>query len=401
MGKLNCRGIGVVIDDKVPLTDEESVDDAIGEIVSQLKADGISLLKYREIPSESEWENFGTAAFLLIDWSLLPTDVADVGDAARQVMKNRICDFIKAVHDKAFAPIFVFSNQDGDEIKRFLQGRGIPTEMPGSYVLVKPKAEMRELDATGNPKLITEINDWIQATPAIKLFMSWGNDVLMARNQMFAEFYNKSHNWPSLLWKTYEEDNDDPSQGLSQVMFDNLKGRVRCNLSEMPDVIPDENASAALKDVLALTVMLPSSVLPDNQVGCGDLFKEKSGKFWLVVSCDCDCIVRNGESEESTFVQVVKVDSGCKPDSERMKDRFSMKYGLEHKSSQSYLFPIDDKCYCVVYPSFKTMKLSEFKIEKRVGRILTPYITDVRQRLAQWNQRVGFPKLPKELFPSV
>lgn len=266
MGKLNCRGIGVVIDDKVPLSDEESVDDAIGEIVSQLKADGISLLRFREIPPEAEWNNFGTAAFLLIDWSLL-SSVAE--DSAKQAMKNRICDFIKAVHDKAFAPIFVFSNQDGDEIKRFLQGRGIPTEMPGSYVLVKPKVEMRELDATGNPKLIAEINDWIQATPAIKLFMSWGNDVLMARNQMFAEFYNKSHNWPSLLWKAYEEDDDDPSQGLSQVMFDNLKARIRCSLSDIPDVhISGGDDSSALIDVLALTVMLPKDALSPNQLGC-------------------------------------------------------------------------------------------------------------------------------------
>ena len=398
MSKLNCRGIGVVIDDQVPLSDEEPVDDAIGEIVSQLKADGISLLRYREIPPETEWNNFGTAAFLLIDWSLLSPDA---GDSAKQVMKNRICDFIKAVHTKAFAPIFVFSNQDDGEIKEYLQNQGIPTEKPASYVLVKPKAEMRELDAEGNPKLIAEINAWIQATPAIKLFTSWGNDVLAARNQMFAEFYNKSHNWPSLLWKAYEEDDDDPSQGLSQVMFDNLRNRVRGNISTMPDVVPDENASAALKDILALTVMLPSSVLSDNQIRCGDLFKEKSGRFWLVVSCDCDCIVRNGESEESTFIQVVRVDGGCKPDSVKMKYRFSKKYGLEHTSSQSYLFPIDDKCYCVVYPSFKTMKLSEFNMEKRIGRILPPYITDVRQRLALWNQRVGFPKLPNELFPSV
>jgi hypothetical protein len=182
-------------------------------------------------------------------------------------------------------------------------------------------------------------------------------------------------------------------------MFDNLRGRVRSNISEMPDVVPDERAFAALKDVLALTVMLPSSVLSDDQVGCGDMFKERSGRFWLVVSCDCDCIVHNCESEESTFVQVVKVDGGCSPDSEKMKERFSKKYGLEHKSNQSYLFPIDGKCYCVVYSSFKTMKLSEFDISKRVGRILPPYITDIRQRVAQWNQRVGFPKLPSELFP--
>ena len=311
MSKLNCRGIGVVIDDKVPMTDGEQCDDAIGDIVSQLREDGISLLKYRELPPKSEWDNFGGVVFVLIDWSLL---AEGVGSSAKQLMANRICDFIKAIHNKAFAPIFVFSNQDETEIKNTLKGKEIATDVPGAYVLVKPKAEMNALGKDGSPMLFNEINKWILATPAIRLFTTWGNDVLTARNRMFAEFYDKSHNWPSVLWNAYKADDDAPSHELSQVMFDNLRGRVQSNILDMPDVVPDEEAFAAIKDVLALTVMLPASSLPGTQVGCGDLFKERSGKFWLVVSCDCDCIIHKGESAESTLIQVVKVDGGCKPD---------------------------------------------------------------------------------------
>ena len=412
MSKLKCRGIGVIIDDKVPLSNAESSGDAIGEIAKQLADDGISLLKYKEIPPESEWDNFGNVAFLLIDWSLIDPKSGD-GESSDddedsssdvsiddEVMVGQICRFIKAIHSKAFDPIFIFSNQDDGEIKSCLKGDGIEVDVPNAYVLVKPKVEMKELDSEGVPKLFGEINNWIHATPAINLFATWGGDVLRARNQMFAEFYNKSHNWPSLLWKAYKDDNDDPLQGLSQVMFDNLKGRVRCNMAEMPDVVPDAEAFAALKDVLSLTVMLPASTLPENQIGCGDLFKKESGKFWLVVSCDCDCIIHEGESAESTLVQVVKVDGGCPPESEKMKERFSKDFGFLHKAYQSYLFPIDGKCYCVTYSGFKTMKLSEFVLGKRVGRVLPPYITDIRQRLSQWNQRVGFPKLPSELFQT-
>lgn len=398
MSKLNCRGIGVVIDDKVPMSDGEQVDDTIGDIVHQLHEDGISLLKYRELPPKSEWDNFGGVAFVLIDWSLL---AEEVGIAAKQLMEKRICDFIKAIHGKAFAPIFIFSNQDDAEIKDALKKCKIETDIPGAYVLVKPKAEMNALGENGSPMLFNEINKWILETPAIRLFATWGNDVLTARNQMFAEFYDKGHNWPSLLWKAYKDDNDDPAHGLSQVMFDNLKARVRCDLPEMPNVEHDEKSLTALKDVLALTVMLPTSVLPESQIGCGDLFTIKSGKFWLVVSCDCDCIVHAGESAESTFVQVVKVDGGCKPESIKMKARFSKTFGLLHQSNQSYLFPIQGKCFSVVYSSFSTMPLSQLSVSKRIGRVLPPFITDVRQRIAQWNQRVGFPKIPAELFPSV
>lgn len=433
MGKLNCRGIGVVIDDKVPLVGEEDISendgveengsasnadaennkkDLICDIVKELKKDGVPLIRYREIPRPNEWDNLVNVAFMLIDWALINPNLAvedssDDEDSSDEVdvditlLAKPICQFIQSVHRTAFAPVFVFSNQDEGEIKRTLTENGIVVDVPDAYVFVRPKQEMVKLDVDGNIKLFNEINKWILATPAIRLFATWGNDVLTARNQMFAEFYDKGHNWPSLLWKAYKDDNDDPAHGLSQVMFDNLKARVRCDLPEMPNVEHDEKSLTALKDVLALTVMLPTSVLPESQIGCGDLFTIKSGKFWLVVSCDCDCIVHAGESAESTFVQVVKVDGGCKPESIKMKARFSKTFGLLHQSNQSYLFPIQGKCFSVVYSSFSTMPLSQLSVSKRIGRVLPPYITDVRQRIAQWNQRVGFPKIPAELFPSV
>ena len=433
MKKLNCRGIGVVIDDKVPFTDEDCLvkidsngesgnqvkpnpitlrQDCIVEIVRQIKADRISLLRYRELPPPDEWENFDNVAFLLIDWALINPDAAleeeeeDNDDSSSDVdvghdpMEQRICDFIKSVHSRAFAPVFVFSNQDDGEIKACLRDNDIETDVPGAYVLVKPKEEMVKLDEEGTPKLFNEINNWIRATPTIHLLTTWGRDVLTARNQMFAEFYDKNHNWPSLLWKTYKFDHDNPAHGLSQVMFDNLKGRIKCELPEMPEVNQDEKSLKTLNEVLALTVMLPPSSLPQGQIGCGDLFAIEREKYWLVVSCDCDCIVREGKTPDNTLIQVVRVSGGCKPESITMGKRFSPAYGLLHQAHQSYLFPINGKCYCVHYTSFSMISLSQLALDKRIGRVLPPYITDVRQRLAQWNQRVGFPKLPPELFPA-
>ena len=411
MSKLNCRGIGVVIDDKLPLSDGEQVDDAIGEIVRQLKGDGIPLLRYRELPPESEWNNFGEVAFVLVDWSLInpkgvAEEVSDEDDSSSDVdvdnelMATQICRFIKTVHSKAFVPIFVFSNQEETEIKSCLKSNGIEVDVPNAYVLVRPKSEMNVLEEGGVPKLFNEINKWIQATPAINLFTTWGNDVLSARNQMFAEFYDKSHNWPSLLWKAYRDDNDDPVHGLSQVMFDNLKARVKCSLAEMPEANIGRDDTSALMDVLALTVMLPSGALPNNQIGCGDLFEieadEKGKRYDLVVSCDCDCVVR--PTGTTSYIQVLRVCHPIARDDAKITERISPKRGFNHRATESYVFPIDGQCFRVDYRSFHLIQVADFNLEKRKGRILPPYITDIRQRLAQWNQRVGFPKLPSELF---
>ena len=421
MSKLKCRGIGVVIDDRVPLSDAERTKDAIGEIVNQLQSDGISLLKYREIPPESEWDNFGNVAFLLIDWSLIDPRSGDEesseddGDSSSDVdvdnemMVKQICRFIKTIHSKAFAPIFIFSNQDDGEIKQCLKGEGIEVDVPNAYVLVKPKVEMKDQDSEGVPKLFCEINSWIHATPTINLFATWGGDVLRARNQMFSEFYDKSHDWPSLLWNAYKDDNDDPAHGLSQVMFDNLKARVRCNLDDIPTSSISADVSAALLDVLGMMVVLPSVALP-GQIGCGDLFEiasdENGQRFNMVVSCDCDCIVRskkdgggkNGKTDNEQYVQVLEVCHPIARTDPEIKSRISPDRGYKHKATESYIFPIKGQCFKVCYKTLKLILLEDFNLEKRVGRVLPPYITDIRQRLAQWNQRVGFPKLPAELF---
>ena len=415
MTKLNCRGIGIVIDDEVPLTDEETTVDPIGEIVNQLKTDGISLLRYKDIPPKNEWDNFGNVAFILIDWSLLksPGVGVSIGEAAKTAKKIEICNFIEDIHKKAFAPIFIFSNQGDTGIIDFLKTQNIQVETPNAYVLVKPKVEMKALDENNIPNLFNAINNWIHATPTIQLLTTWGNSILIARNQMFVEFYQKNHNWPSLLWKAYEDDHDNPSQGLSQVMFDNLKARIKCNLTEMPDVSPSRDPESALTDVLALTVMLPNEALSQDQIGCGDLFEfgsDANGKIYhLVVSCDCDCVQRASIPlyidydcirlySPPSYIQILKVHHPIAPINKKIKDRINPERGYIHKATESYIFPIDGLCFKVDYRSLQLVSLSDLKLETRKGRILPPYITDIRQRLAQWNQRVGFPKLPTELF---
>lgn len=403
MHKLNCRGVGLVIDDKAL---DEKTDDPICVIVSQLTDDGIPLLRYRELPTEIQFENLHGLAFVLVDWSLLSSDA---GAAAKAVMEDRICDFITKFHTECFAPVFVFSNQDENEIKQALKKRKIEVDSPNAYVLVRSKSEMQELDAQKVPKLFAEINKWICATPTIRLLTTWGYDLTVARDKMFVDFYQKSHNWPMLLWNAYKEDGDDPTHGLNDIMFGNLRARMQGDLL-LEEIAPTKLEASdveAVVDVLGLTVMLPSHALPCGQVGCGDLFEiaPKEGEdeqFELVVSCDCDCIVRDGESANSKIIQLVTVDKPILPGNPKMRNqRYDKEYGLAHKAAENYLFPIKGKCFRVWYRGISTKPLSELKIEKRIGRILPPFITDVRQRVALWHQRVGLPKLPNAIFKGV
>lgn len=404
MSKLNCKGVGLVIDDQVPLG-EEPISDPIGTIVSQLSSDGVPLLRYRELPSKGQFENFHGLAFALVDWSLLPREAGDTGDAAIEAMKAAICRFVKSFHAECFAPVFIFSNQDEGEIKEALKDAKIEVDCPNAYVLVRSKSEMKELDDQQTPKLFGEINNWIRATPTIGLLTTWRRELSCARDKMFADFYDKSHNWPMLLWNAYKGDGDDPAHGLSDLMFDNLRARLHCDFTI--EGVPEPMGEADVKsvaDVLSLSVMLPTESLPSGQIGCGDLFNVVSGegnaeRLELVVSCDCDCIVHNGESADEKLIQLLTVDKPIeRGDSKMRNQRYDKEYGLAHKASESYLFPIRGRCFRVWYKGLSIKALSDIKVENRIGRVLPPFITDIRQRLAQWNQRVGLPKLPEEMF---
>ena len=406
MRKLNCRGIGLVIDDKAL---DEKTDDPICLIVSQLADAGIPLLRYRELPTAIQFENLHGLAFLLVDWSLLPSNA---GDEAKAAMETAICKFIKEFHAECFAPVFIFSNQDEDEIKQVLKKRTIEVDSPNAYVLVRSKSEMQELDDQQVPKLFAEINKWICATPTIRLLTTWGYDLSSARDKMFVDFYGKSHKWPVLLWNAFAGDGDDPVHGINSVLFDNLRARLRCEFSldcSQDQKLSDEDVSA-LSQVLGVTVMLPNDSLPRDQVGCGDLFRcltdEGSEVYELVVSCDCDCIVRNVKTEDIR-IQVLKVDSPVKASDQKMRDRIQgekvkgkgwSSYKLKQHPASQYLFPLNGKCFCARFKTLEIRSLSELSIADRVGRILPPYITNLRQRLALWNQRVGLPKLPDEMF---
>lgn len=409
MSKLNCKGVGLVIDDQVPLG-EEAVSDPIGTIVSQLSSDGVPLLRYRELPSTGLFENFHGLAFALIDWSLLPTDA---GDAAKEAMKTAICRFVESFHAECFAPVFVFSNQDEGEIKKSLKDAKIEVDSPNAYVLVRSKSEMKELDNQQTPKLFGEINNWIRATPTIGLLTTWGRELSCARDKMFADFYSKSHNWPMLLWNAYKDDGDDPAHGLSDLMFDNLRARVHCDFEIEGAAAPLENSDVeSAVDVLNLSVMLPNVTLPKSQIGCGDIFRiSQDGEpevYELVVSCDCDCIVRDVDPAE-VLIQTVRVDSPVSASDKEINNRVQCvkdkehglcSYQLKQNPSSQFLFPMNGRCLCVRFRTLEAKPLSDFVMADRVGRILPPYITNVRQRLALWIQRVGIPKLPDEIFKT-
>ena len=175
-----------------------------------------------------------------------------------------------------------------------------------------------------------------------------------------------------------------------------------------------------LRGILELSVVIPNDSLPSLQLGCGDLFRKKD-KYILVISCDCDCINHAKRPSESSANVVVCDETGpyvlqqnqdtrspvavlngsrvTTKTFENSKKIFTVKYGFAQPRDRAYLFPVDGgRCLSFQFGSLGMRTVTEIENEgfKRIGRVCAPYITDIRQRNAQWLQREGFPKIPKE-----
>lgn len=105
-------GVGLVIDDKVNVTNGE---DRITKIVDLLENKNIPLIKRNSIPNQEILEHCKNLNFILLDWELYSLTSEDGmplpnSQVIEKENENCIVDFLKKILDKCFLPIFIFSN---------------------------------------------------------------------------------------------------------------------------------------------------------------------------------------------------------------------------------------------------------------------------------------------------
>ena len=403
MGTSVLRGIGVVIDDHVRST---STADEIVAISSELEKSGIPLVKYEKLPAENVIANLGSVAFVLLDWDLCSTRKVKlaagvrVGSGIEASQEKQNVNFIKSLQAEYTFPIFIFSNQGLTDIKSVLERAGIDFS-EGSGIFIHAKSSLIGKVA-GASKLFQSLDKWYEKNPSAYVLSKWKARVEAAQNQMFKDFHVENQMWPLPLWKTYDDDKDDPDRGISELLFKNFQGRfskIGLEGSKLSKSIPSGEYRDSLRKILSLSIVIPETSLEGQAWGCGDLLK-KGSDYALLISCDCDFISHNdGEDPMVLRIGGNKVAEASLTDCK--KGIYSPEYGkLNRPMHCAYLFPaIEGKCLRFDFAkarmeSIATIRNLKFK---RIGRVTSPYITDIRQRFAQWIQREGFSRLPPEL----
>lgn len=389
------KGMAVVFDDQVHNPDGG---DEIHTILKAIKDAGGHTVNLASLPEEdADLDNFSNAAFFIMDWNFIDgaAGVLIPEDLRREQVQNNIA-FLKRLSKCRHAPVFIFTNDSPEAIESIL---GEDTELyrgpNASHIIVRQKREVGD-------QVYRVLDEWAREAPSIITLKTWERQLVKATNALFMDFHDKESYWPVLLWQTFDEDHISPSDELGRLISRLVMSRMKpleVDLSSFVESVesihqtdPARYRQALLK-VLEGERFLEDARLDPQNPSTGDLFSWEEGGsqiYRLNVRAECDCVNRSGSSGELYLLKGTVVENahaqinptiGKIPEKDNEAIIFALRDGLTIKFHFKDLFK-------------KTW--TEMK-DRRIGRLLPPFLTHVLQRFAAYSHRPGLPRIPRVL----
>lgn len=392
--KYLMSGIAVVIDDKIdnadPVTTNGDVggDDPITEIVSRFEREwNLPFYRTDRMPPEDMWPNLlQSASFILLDWKLWP-------NGASQLERTGIEENVRFLEQAKnyFVPVFIFTNESPEDVKNALPEEIYRNEsQEKNFVFIQAKGELLSDDSLD----LGAVERWMKGSASVYALKTWDQVFRDAKKDLFGSMYAKSPDWPRVFWNAYEEDGVDPSFSLTQLINDSLRGRIRTTAFEA-EILVDSHSETSQVPKADLRALIGETVFQrvglEDQIRCGDLFKQPRGRFLLNIRPDCDCIPRNVSGLDAVELYCIE---GKKMSNSDLRKMYHNGHFSE-RVNESVVFAAFESTS--IRFKFNTLHVEKFKKlkEQRIGRLLHPYLTRIQQRYALFSQRQGLPRIPE------
>ncbi len=434
IGKL-FNGIAIIVDNEI-----EDKTSAIYKIKELIEAKNIPVAVFSEVPQLDVIPAFASASFIILDWDYTNNGRLEVEEGERIAIpealaaneEERLIAFIKKLLNDVFVPVFIFTAKQPTVVINSLKEAELWDDEKANRIFVKQKT-----DVASEEDLFTAISEWVKKMPSVYVLKEWDQVLCKARNAMFNEFYTYSPNWAQIIWDMLKEDSIENQQEfgdfVTRTLLNRIQGYSFDESSIQSDTLPNTDE---LRKVVEGERYLSYTEQP-GQAYTGDLFKDGS-KYYLNIRAQCSlardeapllyCI--RGEKLKSK--DIISEDIHLTTEKELVfsaKKHFSLDQMCEicqdvgkleefnrnfskHRNSiffrKGTILERDDKVIigCVAGEQaiqfkmdLEILKFSEWK-EKRIGRVLAPYITKIQQKCAVNMVREGITPLPKELFIS-
>ncbi len=435
IGKL-FSGIAVIIDDEI--NNEKSQISSIRKLIEQKN---IPVAVYDDVPKLEIIPSLASASFVILDWEYKKNPIEDGervmfgGSTLVETQEDNLISFIKNLLDTVFLPVFIFTyNSPETVIENLIAANLWQTDRP-NRIFIKRKNEV----STGD-QLFDAIENWVREMPSVYVLKEWEKSVSETKSRMFLEMYKYSPNWSKIMWDMLKEDSIESKREFGDFVTRNLFNRVEgydfdtSILDAGQTITPQELQEVVQGERYLSYVTLPA------QAYTGDLFKDGQ-RYYLNIRAQCDLARANSNGTYDPILYCIKGEklkcTDITTDEIKMTSdgnlefsankRFSLddirdickdgkrlpelnQHFVKHRNRVFFrkgtLIERNDKVIlgCVAgeqaiqfkldieLKSFNTIK------DKRIGRVLPPYITQVQQKCSQNMIREGVMPLPKELF---
>jgi len=395
------HGIAVVIDDEI-----DDPNASIQEIRKAIQGEGCHVVELPAIPSDASVANLQEVAFFIVDWNLYGAGLKGaaggeaVAASAEIVRQNEesIVKFLKDLKHVRFAPVFIFTDEPVSGIEERLKlHKELYDETDPSHILVMDKGEVSKKG------LFKVLSRWMaEKAPSVYVLKSWERAYAKAKNEMFLDFYVKGPLWPLILWKNFRDDSVPPAALVGDLIGRNLVSRMTpfsFDLEPFLGLLEEIKKDAKTYEDIVRKVLegerfLAKERLDSGSVEPGDIFHLEDSSYRINIRPDCDCIPRGHDTLDALQLYLLK--------GEEKIPEYSSEYNLiPEQDNEAVLFPVfNGKALRFTFRKLEMRKWRELK-DRRVGRLLPPFLTRLQQRYAAYLQRPGLSRLPSEAFSSL
>lgn len=376
----------VVIDDELNIKDS-----SIETIIKDIENNGACVAKYEAIPDQICWNSFSQASCIILDWDIkekaqtnLPEGV-QVGSTFIQNNKDKVVGFIKYIIARYFVPIFIFSQENTDEIKRqlnmFLE---IANALNKSQLIIKSK---QELTIEGISKYFS---NWLKSNNSVLTIKKFDEEICRAKNQFYMDMNAIDSNWVDIAVSTIQADSsNDYNFELNELLMQLLQGRF--NTIDFTDLSFSDTTSISKDTIKKLYNSIKyreyKSLPKKKKEYTGDVYLKKdesanNEKEYLInITAECDL-----RHKGCLLVPCTK--SSQRPTSNMIIDKIN-EYNIP-------IFLNEDIMNCSFLTYYRINKVNNFNLlevegnkYERIGRLLNPYITILIKRFSNYLSRQG------------
>lgn len=371
-------GIGVVIDESIH--EKSEIKNGIQKIVSSLQESNFPLLEYEELPDEKMIDKFRTVSFILLDWNL-----SNIQPIPKPTIDDNI-DFLFKLKNICFCPIFIFSDEAPESIIAELEEKKLYKSGEDNLILVKRKS-----DIDTSEKLFSVITEWLKEMPSIYVLKEWEVAENKAKSQMLWDFYSAFSEWPRIISKSFQDDGSDVNSSLILLLQKSLSHRINPPTFDLSIINKQSNDDVDKESIRKLleTERFVIGNLPDYPFA-GDIYLI-DGKYKINIRPDCD-IVRD---KKDLYILTGAIVDERKINSHESESIIFDSGEFREKINSCYFSFINKNIIEFKFRNLEILKWNDIK-DKRIGRILPPYITRIQQKYTFYLQRQGLPAIPNE-----